>query len=69
MIGLRLGFKVSSSAAVFADLKFVQHSGHVHVYERTCPVLFKTCLGYDANGHPLAPVHMDIGNGGVSRRK
>lgn len=41
-------------------------SGHVHVYERTCPVLYKTCLGYDAAGHPLAPIHMDIGNGGVS---
>lgn len=44
-------------------------SGHVHVYERTCPVLYKTCLGYDANGYPLAPVHLDIGNGGYVRRR
>ena len=44
-------------------------SGHVHVYERTCPVLYKTCLGYDANGYPLAPVHLDIGNGGYVRQK
>lgn len=40
-------------------------SGHVHVYERTCPVLYKTCLGYTADGIPNAPVHMAIGNGGV----
>ena len=40
-------------------------SGHVHVYERTCPILYHTCLGYDTNGIPNAPVHMAIGNGGV----
>lgn len=40
-------------------------SGHVHLYERTCPILYHTCLGYDANGIPNAPVHMAIGNGGV----
>ena len=41
-------------------------SGHVHVYERTCPILFHECLGYTAAGIPNAPVHMAIGNGGVS---
>ena len=41
-------------------------SGHVHVYERTCPILYHECLGYTAAGIPNAPVHMAIGNGGVS---
>lgn len=40
-------------------------SGHVHVYERTCPILYHTCLGYSDQGIPNAPVHMAIGNGGV----
>jgi hypothetical protein len=40
-------------------------SGHVHVYERTCPILYHTCLGYSSEGIPNAPVHMAIGNGGV----
>ena len=40
-------------------------SGHVHVYERTCPILYHTCLGYNSEGIPNAPVHMAIGNGGV----
>jgi hypothetical protein len=40
-------------------------SGHVHVYERTCPILYHTCLGYNPEGIPNAPVHMAIGNGGV----
>ena len=42
-------------------------SGHVHVYERTCPILYHTCLGYNDQGIPNAPVHMAIGNGGVRR--
>ena len=41
-------------------------SGHVHLYERTCPILFHECLGYSPDGIPNAPVHMAIGNGGVS---
>ena len=41
-------------------------SGHVHLYERTCPILFHECLGYSPDGIPNAPVHMSIGNGGVS---
>ena len=41
-------------------------SGHVHLYERTCPILFHECLGYSPEGIPNAPVHMSIGNGGVS---
>jgi hypothetical protein len=53
-------------AAVCAQVDMTW-SGHVHVYERTCPVLYKTCLGYDANGVARAPVHMDIGNGGCAR--
>ena len=40
-------------------------SGHVHLYERTCPILFHECLGYSPEGIPNAPVHMSIGNGGV----
>ncbi|MEW5317631.1 MAG: hypothetical protein WDW38_008913 [Sanguina aurantia] len=39
-------------------------NGHVHLYERTCPVLKKKCLGYNADGTAKAPVHLDFGNGG-----
>lgn len=40
-------------------------AGHVHLYERTCPVLKRTCLGYNAtDGTANGPVHVDMGNGG-----
>ena len=41
-------------------------SGHVHVYERTCPIYQKTCLGYAADGTANAPVHTCFGNGGYA---
>ncbi|CAL5228563.1 g11720 [Coccomyxa viridis] len=70
------GVTLASDQGVAEDLRnawetiFFQYevdmtwSGHVHLYERTCPILYHTCLGYDANGIPNAPVHMAIGNGG-----
>lgn len=40
-------------------------SGHVHIYERTCPVLKKSCLGYNTtDGTAMGPVHICSGNGG-----
>ncbi|KAK9800257.1 hypothetical protein WJX73_008466 [Symbiochloris irregularis] len=39
-------------------------SGHVHLYERTCPVFRKTCVPDAADGSAGAPVHAVIGNGG-----
>jgi len=38
--------------------------GHVHLYARTCPVLQKTCLGWNADGTAAAPIHMSMGHGG-----
>lgn len=39
-------------------------SGHVHLYERTCPVFRKTCVPDAEDGSAGAPVHVVIGNGG-----
>ncbi|CAK0786070.1 hypothetical protein CVIRNUC_009283 [Coccomyxa viridis] len=70
------GVTLSSDQGVAKDLRntwesiFFQYevdmtwSGHVHLYERTCPILFHECLGYSPDGIPNAPVHMSIGNGG-----
>ncbi|KAK9832504.1 hypothetical protein WJX81_002657 [Elliptochloris bilobata] len=44
-------------------------AGHVHVYERTCPVFKKQCLGTTiVNGTAVnnAPVNLDFGNGGYA---
>lgn len=40
-------------------------NGHVHLYERSCPVYKKTCIGFNStSGEAQAPVHVDFGNGG-----
>ncbi|KAK9824258.1 hypothetical protein WJX72_008984 [[Myrmecia] bisecta] len=39
--------------------------GHDHIYERTCPIYRRNCLGYDeADGTAKAPVNVVIGNAG-----
>ena len=57
------GVQLSWRCLIQVDMTW---SGHVHLYERTCPILFHECLGYSPDGIPNAPVHMSIGNGGVS---
>lgn len=39
-------------------------AGHVHLYERTCPVFRKTCVPDEPDGSAGAPVHAVVGNGG-----
>ncbi|KAK2076560.1 hypothetical protein QBZ16_005320 [Prototheca wickerhamii] len=38
--------------------------GHLHIYQRTCPVFNNTCLGYDADGVALGPIHITHGHAG-----
>lgn len=42
----------------------VTFAGHVHLYERTCPVFRKTCVPPEADGAAGAPVHAVVGHGG-----
>ena len=49
-----------------ASASFGQGLRPVALYlQRTCPVLKRTCLGYNAtDGTANGPVHVDMGNGG-----
>lgn len=39
-------------------------AGHVHNYQRSCPVYKNTCVGYYSDGTAKAPVHLVVGNAG-----
>jgi len=51
---------------LFAHRVDVVVVGHIHVAQRTCPVLNSTCVSSpDAHGY-LAPVHAIVGNAGMT---
>lgn len=38
--------------------------GHLHVYQRTCPVYNNTCVGYADDGTARGPIHVTMGHNG-----
>ncbi|KAL6770803.1 hypothetical protein ACKKBF_B32745 [Auxenochlorella protothecoides x Auxenochlorella symbiontica] len=70
------GFTPTSSQVVATDMRaafedlFFEYGvdmtwqGHLHNYQRTCPVYNNTCVDYDDEGVARGPIHVTMGHNG-----